>query len=210
MAELTRLHPLEQIEAEFAGRHNTSVTITAEPFVAMVDVRFPADTSGMELLGTRLPTTPNTWVATATERAIWLGPDEWLLTSTAHDPEELTGRVREAVRPLGGAVIDVSAQRIGVRLTGRRAGDVLAKGCSIDLHPRVFSRGSAAQTTVGLAGVILLALSDAGEDFVLLVRSSFAGYLADWLLDAAQEFSTREFSTREFTDLATDPISKQE
>ena len=200
MAELTRLHPLEQITAELVSHNNDAVTITAEPFVAMVDVRLPAEVSGAELLGTRLPTTPNTWVATAAERAIWLGPDEWLLTSTAHVPEELTGRAREALRPLGGVVTDVSAQRIGIRLTGRRARDVLAKGCSIDLHPVVFGHDRAAQTSVGLAGVILLAMSDAGEEFLLLVRSSFAGYLADWLLDAAQEF------TQEFTD----PISDQE
>ncbi len=56
------------------------------------------------------------------------------------------------------------------------------------------------QTTVGLAGVILLALSDAGDDFLLLVRSSFARYLADWLLDAAEEF----------TDPATLIIGSQE
>jgi sarcosine oxidase subunit gamma len=67
--------------------------------------------------------------------------------------------------------------------------DVLAKGCSIDLHPRVFGRGSSAQTTLGQAGVVLLALSDAVDDVVVLVRSSFAGYLADWLLDAALEFT---------------------
>lgn len=209
MAELTRLHPLEQIEAELAGRNNPSVTITAEPYVAMVDVRVPADVSGTELLGTRLPTTPNTWEAGDAVRAIWLGPDEWLLTSTAHAPDELAGRVRETVRPLGGAVVDVSAQRIGVRLAGRRARDVLAKGCSIDLHPRVFGPGSAVQTTIGQAGAILLAPSDADSvdrgDYLVLVRSSFAGYLADWLLDAAQEFSTEEF-----TDPATDPTSSQE
>jgi sarcosine oxidase subunit gamma len=35
---------------------------------------------------------------------------------------------------------------------------------------------------------VLLALSDAGDDHLVLVRSSFAGYLADWLLDAAAEF----------------------
>jgi len=29
-----------------------------------------------------------------------------------------------------------------------------------------------------------------GDDYVVLVRSSFAGYLADWLLDAALEFTT--------------------
>ncbi len=208
MAELTRLHPLEQIEAELAGRSNPSVTITAEPFVAMVDVRLPADVSGTELLGARLPTTPNTWVSTGAGRAIWLAPDEWLLTSTAHDPDELEDRARETVQPLGGAVVDVCAQRVGIRLTGPRARNVLAKGCSIDLHPRVFDCGSVAQTTVGLAGVTLLAQSDAGSDqgdYLLLVRSSFARYLADWLLDAAQEFSTEEF-----IDPATDPTSSQE
>ena len=31
--------------------------------------------------------------------------------------------------------------------------------------------------------------SDAGDDYLVLVRSSFAGYLADWLLDAALEFT---------------------
>jgi len=200
MAELTRLHPLERAGAEFARQTSPSVSFTAEPYVTTVDVRLPAGVSGTSLLETRLPITPNTWAATGTGRIIWLAPDEWLLTSTAHAPDELEERIRETVRPLGGVVVDVSAQRIGIRLTGARARHVLAKGCSIDLHPRVFVRGSAAQTTVGLAGVILLALSDAGDDYLVLVRSSFAGYLADWLLDA----------TAEFTEPATDLISSQE
>ena len=38
---------------------------------------------------------------------------------------------------------------------------------------------------------MLLALSDAGDDYLVFVRSSFAGYLADWLLDAALEFTPR-------------------
>ena len=121
---------------------------------------------------------------------MWLGPDEWLLTSTAEAPEELEARVRAAVVPLGGSAADVSAQRIILRLTGERVRDVLARGCSIDLHPRAFGRGSSAQTTLGQAGVVLLALSDAGDDYLIFVRSSFAGYLADWLLDASLEFTS--------------------
>ena len=88
-------------------------------------------------------------------------------------------------------VSNVSAQRIALRLTGERVRDVLAKGCAIDLHPRVFGRGRSAQTRLGLAGVVLLALTDTGDDYLVLVRSSFAGYLADWLLDAALEFTGR-------------------
>ena len=120
-------------------------------------------------------------------------------TTTAHASQAVTqsnGRLmkyavgllprRGDFKPMAVAVSD---QRIGLRLTGSRARDVLAKGGSLDLHPRVFGAGRAAQTTVGLAGVVLLALSGTGDDFLLLVRSSFAGYLAEWLLDAALEYT---------------------
>ena len=188
---LLRTHPLEAWRDAFAGLPE-SVAITAEPFVAMVDVRLgTVDSAASERLGVDLPTVPNTWVPTDTGRAVWLGPDEWLLTSTAEAPEELEDRVRDAVVPLGGSAANVSAQRITVRLTGERVRDVLARGCAIDLHPRVFGRGSSAQTTLGLAGVVLLALNDAGDDYLVLVRSSFAGYLADWLLDAALEYTVQ-------------------
>jgi len=190
MAELLRTHPLEGSHPAFERLPDT-VGITVEPFVAMVDVRLgTVGTEASAALGVELPTAPNTWVPAGTGRAVWLGPDEWLLSSTTEAPEELEARVRAAALELGGSATDVSAQRIGLRLTGARVRDVLAKGCSIDLHPRVFGRGSSAQTMLGQAGVVLLALSDAADDVVVLVRSSFAGYLADWLLDAALEFTT--------------------
>ncbi|NEK59462.1 sarcosine oxidase subunit gamma [Geodermatophilus sabuli] len=189
MAELLRTHPLEAWSTAFADLPGT-VAVTAEPFVATVDVRLgTVDAAVSAALGVGLPTAPNTWVPAGSGRAVWLGPDEWLLTSTDETPEELEARVRSAVLPFGGSATDVSAQRIGLRLTGARVRDVLATGCSIDLHPRVFGRGSSAQTTLGQAGVVLLGLSDTGDDVAVLVRSSFAGYLADWLLDAALEFT---------------------
>ena len=187
MAELLRTHPLEAWNDAFAALPD-SVGITVDPFVATVDVRL-GDPAGWP--GVDLPTVPNTWVSTDSGLAVWLGPDEWLLTSTAEAPEELEARVRAAVVPLGGSAADVSAQRIILRLTGERVRDVLARGCSIDLHPRVFGQRKSAQTTLGQAGVVLLALSDAGDDYLVFVRSSFAGYLADWLLDAALEFTSR-------------------
>ncbi|WP_214404753.1 sarcosine oxidase subunit gamma [Pseudonocardia lacus] len=179
---LPRTHPLQAWAPALADLPD-AVRVTVEPHDAMVDVRL-ADPGALDL-----PTTPNTWVPTDAGRAVWLGPDEWLLTSGSETPWEFEERVRAAAGPLGGAVVDVSAQRITLRLTGERARDVLAKGCSIDLHPKVFGRGGSAQTTLGMAGVVLLALSDAGDDYLVLVRSSFAGYLADWLLDAALEYS---------------------
>jgi sarcosine oxidase subunit gamma len=185
---LPRTGPLHGWSERFAALPD-GVQIIAEPFVAMADLRLdPADSTVVAAhLGVRLPTTPNTWVQGGNTTVIWLGPDEWLVTSPFTTPEDLESELRSAVGGAG-AVIDVSAQRTTLSLRGAHARDVLATGCSLDLHPRVFGAGSAAQTTVGLAGVVLLALDGTATHYQLLVRSSFARYLATWLLDAASEF----------------------
>ena len=169
------------------------VQITPHPFVAMADVRLdpagPAAAAVAEHLGVALPTAPSTYVEGATATAIWLGPDEWLVTSPFRSPEELETGLAEAIGA-DGTVVDVSAQRTIVALRGAHVRDLLAGGCAIDLHPRVFRRGAAVQTLLGLAGVVLMALDDTGTHYRVLVRSSFAGHLIAWLLDAATEYRT--------------------
>ena len=169
-----------------------SVHVVPELFTAMIDLRVdPAGPAAADVgshLGVDLPTTPSTWVETDDTRVIWLGPDEWLVTNRSQTPQEFEVGLRDAVRGRG-AVVDVSAQRTTLWLTGEHARDVLAAGCAIDLHPTVFRRGAAAQTLLGLTGVVLLALDDTGNSYHILVRSSFATYLARWLLDAAVEYS---------------------
>ena len=191
MAEtLTATSPLEGWRERFAQLPAT-VKLSEEPFVAMVDLRIdpdgPASSRASAVLGVELPTTPSTYVSTATLTAIWMGPDEWLITAGTRSAATLETELRAAVGE-DGAAIDVSAQRTTLRLSGPDAREVLAKGCSLDLHPKVFRKGTAAQTMLGLAGVVLIALDDAGSDYRILVRASFARYLADWLIDAAEEF----------------------
>jgi sarcosine oxidase subunit gamma len=83
----------------------------------------------------------------------------------------------------------VSDQRGCVDLGGVAAADVLAAGCAIDLHPRAFAPGRCARTVVGRVEVVLLArpLRDGWPTYRLLVASSYALALADWLIDAARE-----------------------
>lgn len=180
--------------AELFAALPDSVRVLQEPFVAQVDLRVdpagPAAAAVAAHLGAALPCAASTWAQGDTAKVIWLGPDEWLVTSPFTTPQALEAGLRGAVGDHGGAVVDVSAQRTTLRLRGERARDVLAKGCSLDLHPRVFGAGSAAQTTLGQAGVLLLALDATGSDFQIIVRSSFACYLASWLLDAAVEYGT--------------------
>lgn len=113
------------------------------------------------------PLAPNTVAGDA----LWLGPDEWLV---------LGGREQEY--PDAWAVVDVSANRVCLELSGAGAADVLARGCALDLHPSVFPPGRCAQTLVARAQVILYRTEE--HAFRLLVRPSFAGYLRAWLLDA--------------------------
>lgn len=191
-------HPLEFVAAEFAAVSSAAVSLTPEPFLPQHIVRLPAGPAAAAVAAQlQLPSTANTWSRTADGRAIWLGPDEWLLVGPASaDAAAPAARERELldlVQTVGGAATDVSAQRLGIRLGGPQARTVLAKGCSIDLHPKHFGIGTAVQTTLGLAGVVLLALPpgvDGHPEYLVLVRSSFAGYLATWLLDAALEFSS--------------------
>jgi sarcosine oxidase, subunit gamma len=174
------------------------VQITPLPFVAMIDIRLdptgPAAVAVGEYLGVALPTAPSTYAESETATAIWLGPDEWLITSPFRTPEQLETGLREAVGAGGtefdGTVVDVSAQRTTVALRGEHVRDLLAGGCSVDLHPRLFGRGAAVQTLLGQAGVVLMALDDTGTHYQIVVRSSFAGYLIAWLLDAATEYRT--------------------
>ena len=168
------------------------VEITPRPFIAMADLKVepgsPAVYAVAGHLGITLPTTPSTSVENESVTAIWLGPDEWLITSPFQTPEELESELRDAVGDLGAAVVDVSAQRTTLLLRGEHVRDLLSCGCSLDLHPRVFGRGTAAQTLLGHAGVVLIALDDTGTSYQVVVRTSFAGYLTAWLLDAATEY----------------------
>lgn len=193
MAEtLTRRSPLQGWTTQFAATAPAAI-LTEEPFVTMVDLwadpTGPGGAEAARLLGLNsLPATPGTCASGTDTTVIWFGPQEWLVISTQRGGEALETELHEAVAAAGGAAVDVSAQRTTVRLRGAHARDVLAKGCSLDLHPRVFGPGAAAQTMLALAAVVLIPLDDKGTDYRIIVRSSFAGYLADWLIDAVAEF----------------------
>ena len=190
---LARSAPLSAWGDELAALPD-GVQITPMPFVAMADLRLdpagPAAAAVAAYLGVYLPTTPSTYVDGETATATWLGPDEWLITSPFRTPEELETTLRESVGGDGSdaTVVDVSAQRTTLRLRGEHVRDLLAGGCSLDLHPGVFGRGRAAQTLLGGAAVLLMAIDDTGTHYQILVRSSFARHLTNWLLDAATEY----------------------
>ena len=163
------------------------------PFLAQVDLRAdPFDAALMarltEAIGARLPTEPNTAVVSddGTRHVLWLGPDEWLILGEPGTAPALESALRAAIGEAHGAVVDVSANRTTLSVSGPRARDLLAFGCSLDLDERRFKPGMCAQTLLARANVIIVPVGPAVEPaFRVLVRPSFAAYLAAWLMDAA-------------------------
>jgi sarcosine oxidase, subunit gamma len=159
--------------------------ITEIPFLTMVNVRVaPTGQAAAAIsarLGGPLPVIPGSVVDAGDRHILWLGPDEWLVVG----PDGDTG-LAATLREPGASIVDVSANRTTIEVRSR---DVLEHGCTIDLHPRAFHAGRCAQTTIARAQVILWQTSDEPV-YWLLVRGSFATYLADWLSDATSTPST--------------------
>ena len=142
------------------------------------------------VLDCRLPVSPNTVQTAGDLTVLWLGPDEWLVLTPPGAEAAIIGRLREALAGVHAAMTDVSGNHARLRLTGNHAREVLAKGCSLDLHPRRFQPGRCAQTLIVRSGVILHQLDDR-PSYDLLPRRSFAEYLWLWLTDAMAEYGGR-------------------
>jgi sarcosine oxidase subunit gamma len=167
------------------------VTLTELPFLTMVNVRVdPASEAAVRVgtaLGAPLPRRCGDTTASGPRTVLWLGPGEWLVLSRSDEAPAL----RVALGPDPGSVVDVSANRTTLELSGPSARQVLEKGCPLDLHPRAFGPGRAVSTTVGPVAVLLWQVDDA-PTYRLLPRSSFADYLGRWIVDAMSEFNGPE------------------
>ncbi|MFI2301723.1 sarcosine oxidase subunit gamma [Actinacidiphila glaucinigra] len=191
----TRLSPLSAAAGRLTAVTRASggaLRLAELPFLAQIDLRLdpggPAAEAAGLALGAPLPLEPCTSVRTGDLAVLWLGPDQWLVVGPPGAQEDLEARLRKAAGEAHVSVTDVSAQRTTLLVSGPRARDLLAHGCSLDLHPEVFGPGACARTVLARAQVVLVAREEARAGFWVLVHSSFAGYLTDWLLDAATEY----------------------
>lgn len=166
------------------------VSIRELPLLTHLDLRLhpsgPAAADVASVLGAPVPTSASTAVHVGEIDVLWQGPDEWLILAPSGSTA-LEAKLRSAVGDFG-AVTDVSAQRTIIRLQGPRARTVLAHGCSADLHPKIAPAGTCLETQLALTGITLVVRNDEGNDYWILVRSSFAPYLAAWLVDASVEY----------------------
>jgi sarcosine oxidase subunit gamma len=199
MADLTsfRRSPVQHLHDRMSTESVTgerAVALREVPFLLAVSVRVepgsPASTRLGQRLGADLPQACGQVASAGPRTALWLGPDEWLvlaedagatLAGTA-----LAAELQDALAGDPGSVVDVSANRTTLELSGPAARATLEKGCPVDLHPRGFGPGTAVLTTLAHLPVVLW--QSGPTTYRLLPRSSFADYVTRWLLDAVSEF----------------------
>jgi sarcosine oxidase, subunit gamma len=192
--EAVRRSPLAEYAHRFAEQsaaNPADLFLRERPFLAQVNLRTdPNDASVIQLLasalGFALPVVPNTTAATEDRRALWLGPDEWLIVGLEDQEDPPDQALHKSLAGTFGSIVDVSASRTVLEIRGAKARDLLVHGVPIDLDARSFAPGQCAQTLLGKADVIIERRAEESA-FHLYVRSSFACYVAEWLLDASAE-----------------------
>jgi sarcosine oxidase subunit gamma len=113
-------------------------------------------------------------------------PGQWLAFLEGTSRAAGLARVTDALADIA-SVTDTSSGKVVVRVTGPRARDVLAKGCPVDLDPRVFGPGSAAATEIAHVGCLLWQVDDK-PTFDLVVNRSPAKSFWSWLAASAAEY----------------------
>lgn len=185
------LEPFQRIAHAGIGFPSTSAMVSESALVAgwrhgltILNLRGDADdgafcAAAVSVLGLPLPVRPCTNFANAICRVVWAGPDDWFVIAPGGQAEALTSQLRTALAGVHHAVTDVSSGYTVLQLGGKPAREVLAQGCPLDLHPRVFKLGASAGSHFFKASIWLWQ-TDESPTFEVLVRRSFMGYF--WLM----------------------------
>ena len=146
------------------------------------------------VIGIDLPEVGRT-IVSARGRVVWVGPDDWFLVGAQEPAVDTVRRLHDALAGIHHAATDVSGGYTVLHLSGVPVLDVLAHGCPLDLHPRVFGVDACAGSHFFKASVWLWKASAASE-FELLVRRSFRGYVEALLARCSAEggLVTRKFA----------------
>lgn len=139
------------------------------------------------------PVEPNTTAAHGDLTVLWMAPGQWALADCP--AASVAERAAQACGSTLHLVSDVTDGRVSFEISGARSRDLFAKGCSLDLHPRVFKPGACAQTLLAQVPVLLYRPPGAPDDeaiFRLYVDVSVAWHLRSWFQDATLEFTIQD------------------
>lgn len=121
-------------------------------------------------------------------RVMTVAPGRWLVVAP------LATAALDRLEAAGARVVDLSASRVVVRLSGAGTVSLLQKGCGLDLAPAAFPPGSCASTLVSHYQCLLHRLPD-GATFDIYVARSLARSAWEWLCETAATDSAAHLRT---------------
>jgi sarcosine oxidase subunit gamma len=173
--------------AQSAGENGVHLTVLPVPrIIELRGAWSDAFASAVQqTLGVNIPATSPGTAKSDDLTALWMGPDRWwLVADSAVLPS--VNELHQKLAAFNAAVVEVGDAFVAVKIAGPNSRDVLAKGCTIDLHPRAFKTGSVVQTNLAKAQIALYQLDEI--TYQIFARRSFAEYLWTWLEDAGIEY----------------------
>ncbi|GAA4475494.1 sarcosine oxidase subunit gamma [Enteractinococcus fodinae] len=184
-----RRSPLTDRTEELQAASSSAVSIREVPFTTQVGLRATPGTNGYTALAQALgglPAKVGEVIGDSSSTAVlWLSPDEFLAID---QPDSgLAETLTEVLGDRSGQVLDLSANRTIIELSGQASDLVLRKSCPLDLHPRAWAVNQAYVTEVAHTPVILWRVAE--NTWWIAPRISFANHVVNWLLDGMIEFS---------------------
>ena len=155
------------------------------PDATLITVRCVAATLGQlgSPAGLTFPREANRFTTHRSTRILWAGPDDWLIVDERPDASDLLAALERAFAGHHAAVVEVSGNRVRFRISGPDARALMNRACALDFDPPHFATGQCAGTIVARAQAFVMQTGD-DPTYELLVRRSFAAYLAGWFVTA--------------------------
>jgi sarcosine oxidase subunit gamma len=172
-------------KSPLVGRHGGAATVRLTPAApaSRVALRAPAGSLAAlsKALGLTIPTKSKMSASAGNRKALWLGPDEWLVIDESG---------ADLMAVLGSAsalhsATDVSHRNTAIIVSGPGAEATLSAGCPQDLSLEIFPVSACSRTLFGKVEVVLLRVEE--DTFRVEVWRSFSDYAFGLLAEAASD-----------------------
>ena len=165
------------------------VDIQELPFINKINVRIDINDNQNiikcgRLINAILPIQPNTYVKNDNVKAIWLGPNEWLITNN----QNLYNNLKSEIGDIQASVTDVSENRTVIRISGEQIFKLLSKFLVLDLEKNLPDESSCAQTLFVKVPVLLVRNNNEKQipEIDIFTNRSHANYIYNLIVDGSQ------------------------
>jgi sarcosine oxidase subunit gamma len=165
------------------------VGIQELPFINKINVRIDINDNQNiikcgKLINAILPIQPNTYVKNDNVKAIWLGPNEWLITNN----QNLYNNLKSEIGDMQASVTDVSENRTVIRISGEKIFKLLSKFLVLDLEKNLPDESSCAQTLFVKVPVLLVRNNNEKQipEIDIFTNRSHANYIYNLIVDGSQ------------------------